>query len=93
MDLPHYWKSLPAESPLKGEYAPPAGGEASYWVSVAVVVLGIATAASGAVGLGLAVIVAGVVWGAVVYRQAAEAEAPLERLHDSRVCLACASKF
>ncbi|WP_328941558.1 hypothetical protein OG259_07745 [Streptomyces sp. NBC_00250] len=60
---------------------------------MAVVVLGIATAASGAVGLGLAVVVAAVGWGAVVYRNAAEAAARLEQWHGSQVCLACARKF
>jgi hypothetical protein len=93
VDLPHYWQSLPAESPLKARYAPPAGGAASYWASVAVVVLGIVTAASGAVGLGLVVIVAAVGWGAFVYRKAAEATSLLEQWHGSQVCLACTRKF
>lgn len=93
VDLPHYWQSLPAESPLKARYAPPVGGAASYWVSVGVVVLGIVTAASGGVGLGLAVVAAGVGWGAFVYRKAAEAAARLERWHESQVCLACARRF
>lgn len=93
VDLPHYWESLPAESPLKARYAPPAGGAASYWASVAVVALGIVTAASGGVGLGLMAVAAGVGWGAFMYRQAAEATARMERWHDSRVCLACTRKF
>lgn len=93
VDLPHFWESLPAESPLKARYAPPAAVAASYWAALVVVVFGIAAVASGSVGLGLAVVAAGIVWGAVVHRQAAEAEARLERWRDSQVCLACTGQF
>ncbi|MFE1791880.1 hypothetical protein ACFW7J_26395 [Streptomyces sp. NPDC059525] len=91
--LPHYWESLPAESPLKAKYAPPAGGAASYWASLAVVVLGIVTVASGAVGLGLAVMVAGAVWGAFLFRKSAKATALLDQWRGSHVCLACTRRF
>lgn len=93
VDLPHYWESLPAESPLKARYAPPAAVAASYWAALVVALFGIAAVASGTVGLGLAVVAAGVVWGAVVHRQSAEAAARLERWRESQVCLACAGKF
>ncbi|GAA3267955.1 hypothetical protein GCM10010493_50340 [Streptomyces lavendulae subsp. grasserius] len=91
--LSHYWESLPAESPLKAKYAPPAGGAVSYWASLAVVALGIVTAASGAVGLGLAVVMAGVVWGALVFRGSAKAAARLDVWRGSHVCLACTRRF
>ncbi|MEU8525286.1 hypothetical protein AB0C77_06735 [Streptomyces sp. NPDC048629] len=54
---------------------------------------GIAAVASGTVGLGLAAVAAGVVWAAVIHRQATEATARLEQWRDSQVCLACTGKF
>lgn len=93
VDLPHYWESLPGESPLKARYAPPAAAKASYWASLAVVVLGVVAVTSGTVGLGLAAIVGGVAWGGVIHWQAAEAAARLEQWRDSQVCLACAGRF
>lgn len=92
-DVPHYWQSLPAESPLKSQYAPPPGVARNYWASLGVVGLGFVAAVSGAVMLGLVVIVAGVVWGALLYRFTAEAARRLEAWRGEQVCLACTYRF
>jgi hypothetical protein len=91
-DLPHYWQSLPAESPLKGRYAPPPKIEASYWAALAAVAVGIVIVVSGSL-LGLLVVAGGVGWGALVHHQLAEAEARLAAWNSSRVCLACTGTF
>ncbi len=91
-DLPHYWASLPAESPLKGRYAPPAKFEATYWAALAAVVLGIAVTVSGSL-FGLLIAAGGLGWGAVVRSRLAEAEARLADWNSSRVCLACTGTF
>ena len=92
-DLPHYWKSLPSESPLKAKYAPPAGPVGGYGVAVAAVALGIVALLSGTVIPGLLVAAGGVGWGALVYRRVAAAEAKLADWNSSRVCLACTGTF
>ncbi|MGV9352327.1 hypothetical protein [Streptomyces misionensis] len=91
-DLPHYWRSLPAESPLKAVYAPPAAVEARYWVALAAVVAGIVLLVSGSL-LGLVVAAAGVGWGVLVYRRAAAAGELRADWESSRVCLACTGMF
>lgn len=91
-DLPHYWRSLPAESPLKAVYAPPAAVDASYWIALAAVVAGVVLLVSGSL-LGLLVAVAGVVWGVLVHQRAAGAARLLADWESSRVCLACTGTF
>ncbi|WP_125214694.1 hypothetical protein [Streptomyces griseofuscus] len=91
-DLPHFWHSLPAESPLKARYAPPEAAGASYWVALAAVVAGVALLVSGAL-LGLLVAAAGAGWGALVHRRAAAAGERLADWESSRVCLACTGTF
>lgn len=92
-DLPHYWRSLPAESPLKAKYAPPAAAEGGYWVALAAVVLGIVAAASGTVLAGLLAIAGGIGWGSLVHRRVTAAETALADWNSSRVCLACTGTF
>lgn len=91
-DLPHYWASLPAESPLKGQYAPPARVEGSYWIALAAVVLGIVVTVGGSL-LGLLVVAGGAAWGALVHQRVVAAEARLADWTSSRVCLACTGMF
>lgn len=91
-DLPHYWKSLPAESPLKARYAPPARVEGGYLAALAVVTLGVAVVVSGSL-FGLLVAAGGIGWGVIVHRRVAEAEAQLADWESSRVCLACTGTF
>ena len=92
-DLPHYWKSLPSESPLKAKYAPPAKVEGGYLAALAAIVLGVVAAVSGAVMPGLLVVAGGVGWGLLVHRRMSEAEARLAAWNTSRVCLACTGTF
>jgi hypothetical protein len=91
-DLPHYWQSLPAESPLKGRYAPPARVEATYWVALTAVVLGVVVVASGSL-FGLLLVAGGLGWGALVHHRLTEAESLLADWTSSRVCLACTGTF
>ncbi|MET9073896.1 hypothetical protein ABZX95_17350 [Streptomyces sp. NPDC004232] len=91
-DLPHYWKSLPSESPLKAKYAPPAKVEGGYLAALAVVALGVAVVVSGSL-FGLLVAAGGAVWGVIVHRRVADAEAQLADWETSRVCLACTGTF
>lgn len=91
--LPHYWQSLPKESPLRVEYAPPEVPGASYWWALAAVVVGIVVASSGAVLAGLLAAAVGLVWGVLVRRGVAAAEAGLADWNSSRVCLACTGMF
>jgi hypothetical protein len=84
--------SLPKESPLRGRYAPPEAVEMSYWVALAAVALGIAVVVSGSPS-GLLFVAAGVIWGAVVHRRLAQAEAQRAAWETSRVCLACEGVF
>lgn len=92
-DLPHYWKSLPSESPLKAKYAPPTAVEGGYWVALAAVVLGVVALLSGAGMPGLLVIAGGIGWGLLVHRRVTAAEAALADWNTSRVCLACTGTF
>lgn len=91
--LPHYWQSLPAESPLKARYAPPAKADGGYLVALAAVALGIAVVVSGAVLAGLLVAVGSLAWGALVHQRVTAAEAALAAWESSRVCLACTGTF
>ncbi|QLJ01508.1 hypothetical protein HZZ00_11050 [Streptomyces sp. NEAU-sy36] len=91
-DLPHYWHSLPAESPLKARYAPPDAADASYWLALAAVVAGVVLLVSGSL-LGLLVAAAGVGWGVLVHQRAAGAAVQLADWESSRVCLACTGTF
>lgn len=92
-DLPHYWQSLPSESPLKARYAPPDAAEGGYWVALAAITLGLVALISGAVLPGLLAIVGGVGWGAIVHHRVTAAEAQLADWNSSRVCLACTGTF
>lgn len=65
-NLAHYWKSLPAESPLKFQYAPPEEPEARAWMALLAVAAGIAFMVSGGALWGLAIAVAGLLWAAVI---------------------------
>jgi hypothetical protein len=77
---------------LKARYAPPAAADASYGAALAAVAVGIAIVLSGSL-LGLLVVAGGLVWGAVVHRMIADAEARRAAWDSSRVCLACTGTF
>lgn len=92
-DLPHFWMSLPAESPLKARYAPPEEAEGGVLAAVAAVVLGIVALTSGAVLLGVLAVLGGLGWGALVYHRGSVAAAQRAAWDSSRVCLACTGMF
>ena len=92
-DLPHYWQSLPAESPLKAQYAPPARPKVSYWAALLAIAVGILVLTEGAILLGLLIAAGGACWGAVVYKAAQAVEAQRAEWESSHVCLACTGTF
>lgn len=92
-DLPHYWQSLPSDSPLKKKYAPPDAPRVSYWAAVVAVVIGVVSATGGAVLLGLLLVAGGVGWGALVFKATQYADAQRARWEVSHVCLACTGTF
>ncbi|GHJ04760.1 hypothetical protein TPA0906_66250 [Streptomyces olivaceus] len=91
-DLPHYWASLPADSPLKGRYAPPEVPQASYWLPLAAVAVGVLLLVGGSLA-GLLVIAGAGAWGALAWRSAQQVEAKRTAWETSHVCLACTGTF
>lgn len=87
-----YW-SLPAESPLRVTYAPPARVEANYWVALVAVVFGVGFVSSGEIPLGLVVAVAGLVWGAVKHAGVEAYRASMAEWSAAMFCLACPGRF
>jgi hypothetical protein len=91
--LSHYWQSLPTESPLRLQYAPPGKPDSRYWIALAAIAAGIAFIASGAALAGLLVAVGGIAWGAVVHAGVQRYEAALADWEAARLCLACVGRF
>lgn len=88
--LPHYWRSLPNESPLKAEYAEPAEGDAmARLVLVLIAIAGVVLAVTGTVGLGLIALAVGTIGGWVVHGRIVLAAQERDRWGRSRICLAC----
>jgi hypothetical protein len=88
--LPHYWKSLPGDSPLKGQYAQPAeGDQRARLIAAGAAVGGLVLAVTGAVGLGLLVLVVGVVATWVTHGRIIAAETARDRWTRTQICLAC----
>src|SRR5690349_18885264 len=88
--LPHYWLSLPGDSPLKGRYAQPAEVDSrARLVLAGVAVLGLVLAVTGTVGLGLLALAAGVVGAVVVHGRITAAEAARGEWQRTQICLAC----
>ncbi|MFF8574028.1 hypothetical protein ACQPXT_01420 [Streptomyces sp. CA-100214] len=92
-DLPHYWRSLPSDSPLKAEYAPPARPKVSYWAALAAVAVGIVVITEGGILIGLLIAAGGVGWGALAFKAVQWAEAQHAVWSTSHVCLACTGRF
>lgn len=91
--LSHYWHSLPAESPLRAEYAPPGEVQANYWVALLATIGGIWAAVSGAVLLGLLVTVGGLLWGVFMYQGVERYRSSLADWSSRTICLACTGQF
>ena len=88
--LPHYWESLPGDSPLKGRYAQPAEGDARARLVLAVIaVAGVALVVTGTVGLGLVALAVGAVGAWVVHNRITSADAAREAWGRTQICLAC----
>lgn len=83
-----YWESLPSESPHRGRYAPPDEVELKVWVALAAVGAGIGVAVTGAILVGLLVVVGGLLWGAVMVGQQRAYEMALAAYDRSVICLA-----
>ncbi|MFD0508620.1 hypothetical protein ACFQ0G_49060 [Streptomyces chiangmaiensis] len=73
--LSHYWESLPAESPLKVRYAPPAVVQARVLAVLGVVGVGIWVLYTGVVLWGLVIAVGGLVWGVLMLAGVAASQA------------------
>jgi hypothetical protein len=91
--LAHYWQSLPAESPLRARYAPPAEVPSQVWIALLAIVAGIAFMVSGAVLLGLLVAIGGMAFGAYNRAGMVRYHSELADWNAARICLACTGQF
>jgi hypothetical protein len=88
--LPHYWQSLPGDSPLKGKYEQPAQGDRrARLIAAGVAVLGLVLAVTGTVALGLLVLAAGAIGAWVLHGRVAAADHARGRWASTQICLAC----
>jgi hypothetical protein len=88
--LPHYWASLPGDSPNKARYAEPAEGNVrARLILAAVAVVGVVVLATGGIALGLAMLAVGGAGGLFVHGQIQAAEHQRSVWSRSRICLAC----
>lgn len=83
-----YWESLPSESPHRGRYAPPGEPDLKFWAALIAVGAGIWVAVTGAVLVGLLIVVGGLLCGALMVGQQRAYEAALAAYDRSVVCLA-----
>ncbi|WP_371658335.1 hypothetical protein OG241_09555 [Streptomyces sp. NBC_01390] len=88
-----FWESLPAGSPLKKRYAPPAEVPGQLWQSLLAVAAGVAFLSSGMVLLGVLLAVAGLVWGAAGRAAGERYRGALSEWKAARLCLACTRQF
>lgn len=88
--LPHYWQSLPGDSPLKKRYAQPAEGDRrARLIAAGIAVFGLVLACTGTVGFGLAVLAAGTVGIWVMHGRIVQADAARNMWQRRQICLAC----
>lgn len=88
-----FWKALPAESPLRGKYAPPAEVASQALIALVATLAGIGVMVSGAVLLGLLVAVGGMVFGAVNHAGVERYRGELADWAAAKLCLACEGLF
>ncbi|MFF2852636.1 hypothetical protein ACFVT5_41045 [Streptomyces sp. NPDC058001] len=91
--LSHYRDSLPPGSPLRSAYAPPAAADAAYLPAVGVALLGVVGLVSGVILAGLAAVVAGLGWGALIRKRADQAGMARAEWDSALICLACTGRF
>jgi hypothetical protein len=88
-----YWKSLPAESPLRETYRPPDEVASQVLIALAATLVGIGVAVSGAILLGLLIAVGGVVFGVVNHAGVERYRGQLAEWTAAKLCLACTGLF
>lgn len=88
--LPHYWASLPGDSPLKRRYAQPdEPDQRTRLILGAVAVLGLLVAVTGGVALGLLMLAGGGAGVAFTTNRIGAAVAARELWQRRQICLAC----
>lgn len=88
--LPHYWRSLPGDSPLKGQYAEPAEGDRrARLIAAGVAVLGVVLLVTGTWPLGLLGVAAGGVAAWWTHGRILLADSARDRWASTQICLAC----
>lgn len=88
--LPHYWQSLPGDSPLKSKYAQPAEGDRrARLIAAGVVVLGVVLVVTGSWPLGLLGVAAGAVAVWWTHGRIILADSARDRWASTQICLAC----
>jgi hypothetical protein len=88
--LPHYWASLPGDSPQKQQYAQPAeGNQRARLVLAAVAILGIVVLATGGILLGLTLLAIGGAGGIFAHGQIQAAGHARDAWTRTQICLAC----
>lgn len=88
--LPHYWESLPSDSPLKGRYAQPA--EADGRVRLALVgaaALGVVFVVTGGITGGLVLLAVGAAGAWVAHGRVTAVEEKRAEWGQKQICLAC----
>lgn len=88
--LSHYQASLPSDSPLKAEYAPPAAPDPrNRLLLAALAVAGLVLAVTGQVAVGLVALAVGAVGAVVAHGRIEAVEAARALWERRRICLAC----
>jgi hypothetical protein len=92
--LPHYWESLPADSPLKARYAQPAVEDGRGRLILALVAAaGVVLLVTGTVALGLLALAAGAIGAWVAHGRIVAAETKRAAWSRSQICLACTHQW
>lgn len=92
--LPHYWESLPGDSPLKTKYARPAlPDQRARLTALAVAAVGLAVTFTGSISGGLLLLAAGIAGVLVTSRRITAAETARARWESQRICLACTEQW
>ncbi|WUH94502.1 hypothetical protein OG900_33100 [Streptomyces sp. NBC_00433] len=88
--LPHYWRSLPGDSPLKGKYAQPAEGDRrARLIAAGVAALGVVLLVTGAWPLGLLALAGGGVGVWAIHGRITLADQARGKWSSTQICLAC----
>lgn len=92
--LPHYWESLPGDSPLKGRYAQPAAEDGRARLILAIVAAaGAVMLVTGTVALGLLALAIGAIGAWIAQGRIAAVEAKRANWGRTQICLACTHQW